>query len=113
MGAGADGGGPKVDVTQVAAREEFVMVNAMQVLRESKLKTSDVEEKKSCSAAEHIFRSSEQLPPVTHANLASFILENADGKFAANTAIVDGASGKHYSYAEVLPSWLLLGACFS
>lgn len=78
------------------------MVNAMHVLLGSKLKTTSVVEvKKSCNAAENIFRSSGQLPPVTHANLASFILENANGKFAANTAIVDGASGTHYSYTQV------------
>lgn len=91
--------------SQRIATEEDDMEIAMQMIREAKLK-SPVEEKgfddiaaPSCGKTD--FRSREQLPPITHTNLASFVLENSTGRFAANTAIVDGASGAHYSYTQV------------
>jgi hypothetical protein len=51
---------------------------------------------------ETIFRSQyHQLPPLSHSNLASFVLENATGRFASNTAFVDGSTGETYSYSQV------------
>lgn len=66
-----------------------------------------VEEINGCNnVSDKTFRSSAELPPFTHTNLASFILEKATGRFASNTAIVDGASGECYSYAQV-SEWVM------
>lgn len=55
-----------------------------------------------------IFRSRCDQVPLTHTNLASFVLANATGPFAANTALVDGVSGACYSYSQVRRSFVTL-----
>jgi hypothetical protein len=54
------------------------------------------------------YRSHIQLPEIKHTNLASFILENAGSDdFSSRTAIVDGATGTHYTYSKVSQSFIL------
>lgn len=96
MAAGALMSSLRVTAIPQAASDGDDMETAMQMLRQCKLKTPE-----DGLAREEIFRSFKALPPETHTNLASFVLEKAAGAFAANTAIVDGASGTRYSYAQV------------
>lgn len=54
------------------------------------------------------YRSHIQLLENAHTNLASFILENAGSDaFSSRTAIVDGATGTHYTYSQVSRSSVL------
>ncbi len=50
---------------------------------------------------EIVYRSLKPLPPLTHSNLASFILQDACIKYETRTAMVNGATGVEYTYGEV------------
>lgn len=82
-----------------AAMDESEFEKAVQILQQTK---QTIVDESLIAPREKIFRSHyHQLPPIPHFNLASFVLENATGRFASKTAFVDGSTGTRYSYSQV------------
>ena len=84
-------------VVQPATESEFE--KAVQIIQQTKLTAVDED---LIAPRENTFRSNfGDLPPIPHSNLASFVMENATGRFASKNAFVDGSTGATYSYSQV------------